>query len=279
MDKKQEQTTKIHKKLSKKESAFIMQMKKNSYILSAMVKKNFKAQYRGSILGAFWTVLNPLLNMIVLSIVFSKLFGGKEGVGIYPVYLLCGNLIFGMMRQISTQSLECLVSNSGLIKKVKISYSVFPISNMFTALVNFGVSFIALIIVMLIVGQQFYWTIFLVVVIIPAVMLFSLGVGFVLSSMFVFFRDVRHLYNVGITLWQYMTPLFYTAASLGGGIVTDIININPMTHYVTAFRSIIQWGTIPNAMEFLIMYAWAIGMVAIGYLIFRLNRKKYILYI
>ena len=270
------QMVKAKKKL-KKESEFIKNLRKYSYILGAMVKKNFKAQYRNSILGVLWTVLNPLLNMLVLSFVFGPLFGSR--IENYPIYLFCGNLIFNIMRQITTQSLNCLVNNSGLIKKVKISYSIFPVSNMFTALVNFGVAFIALLIVMIIYGQQFYWTILLTITIVPAVLLFSLGVGFVLSSLFVFFRDVKHLYEVGITLWMYLTPLFYNKGDLGTGLAYKIINLNPMTHYVDAFRSIIQSGVVPSGIEYLICYAWAIGMFVLGYLIFKLNRRKYILYI
>lgn len=264
-----------------RQSQFMRDLKKNSYILSVMVKRNFKAQYRNSVLGVFWTVLNPLLNMIVMSFVFSKLFGSDNSIGNYPVYIFCGNLIFNIMRQVTTQSLGCLVSNSDLIKKVKISYSIFPMSNMFTALVNFGVAFIALIIVMLIVGQQFHWTLLLTILILPAVLIFSLGVGYALSSMFVFFRDVSHLYEVFMTLWMYLTPLFYSASSLGedGTLVRNVIEFNPMTHYVSAFRSIVQWGQVPSGIEFLICYAWAIGALIVGYTIFKLNRKKYILYI
>lgn len=258
---------------------FADKMRKNSYILRSMVKKNFKAQYRNSFLGILWTVLHPLLNMLVLTLVFSQLFGGREGVGIYPVYLLCGNLIFNMMRQITTQSLGSMVNSAGLIKKVKISYSIFPIANMVNALVNFGLSFIALIIVMLFVKQTFHWTILMTVTIIPAVLLFSLGIGFALASLFVFFRDVRHLYEVFITLWMYLTPMFYSVSMLKNDFIVKIVGLNPMTHYITAFRDIIQWGNIPSIQEFLIMYGWAFLMLIIGYAIFKCNQKKYILYI
>lgn len=283
-DKQKEQTERKQKKIEKgnftqKRNVFVDQMKKNSYILRVMVKKNFKAQYRGSILGVLWTVLNPLLNMIVLSIIFSRVFNNDGSLGIYPVYLLCGNIIFNMFRQVTTQSLDCLVSNADLIKKVKISYSIFPTSNMFTAFVNFGVAFIALLIVMLIVRQTFYWTILMTITIIPAVLLFSLGVGYILSSLFVFFRDVRHLYDVGITLWMYLTPIFYARDSLGGTLVSQVIGLNPLTVFVTAFRNVIQWGVVPSGMQYLIMYAWAFGMLTLGYFIFKLNRKKYILYL
>ena len=253
------------------------QMKKDSYVLRVMVKKNFKAQYRGSILGILWTVLNPLLNMLVLSFVFANMFG--RGTGNYPVYILCGTIIFNIMRQVTSQSLTCIVGNAGIIKKTRISYSVLPLSNTFTALVNFSFSFIALIIVMLIYKQQFYWTILLTLTIVPAVTLFSLGIGYFLSSLYAFFRDIKHIYSVGLTLWQYLTPIFYTATAIGSATATKIINLNPMTVYVTAFRDIIQWGTIPSGITYLIMYGWAFGLLAFGYLVFKLNRRKYILYI
>ena len=165
------------------------------------------------------------------------------------------------------------------VKKVKISYTIFPISSMITSLINFGLSFIALIIVMLICGQTFYWTILLTLTILPAVLLFSLGLGFCLSCMFVFFRDIKHLYAVFLTLWIYVTPIFYSPTIITNKLVSAVIYINPMTQFITAFRNMIQWGTIPSLSNYLISYAWAIGMLVIGYIIFRANRKKYILYI
>lgn len=274
-EKKNKQPFKERFKENKRE--FFEQTRKNSYVLKVMVKKNFKAQYRGSILGILWTVLNPLLNMLVLSFVFSNIFG--RNIDHYPVYVLCGTIIFNILRQITTQSLTCLVGNSGILKKTKVAYSVLPMSNTFTALVNFFFSFISLLIVMLIVNQPFYWTILLTVVILPAIVMFSLGIGYFLASLYTFFRDIKHFYAVGLTLWQYLTPIFYTASAIGGGLAMKIINLNPMTVYVEAFRDVVKLGVIPSGIEFLIMYGWAFGMLAFGYLVFRLNRRKYILYI
>ena len=254
-------------------------MRKNRYILGAIVSKNFKSQYRNSVLGVVWTVLNPLLNMIVMALVFSEMFGSKAGVGNYPVYLFCGNLIFSIMRQATTQSLTSIVGNAGLIKKVRISYSVFPISNTCLSLVNFGMSFIALIGIMLFEKQQFHWTMVLTLTIIPAVLMFSLGIGLILASLYVFFRDIKHMYSVALTLWTYLTPLFYTASSLKNSAIAKIVELNPMTQYVTMFRDIIQWGNVPSWGTYLYVYAFALAMWGIGYLIYRLLRKKFILYI
>ena len=254
-------------------------MRKNRYILGAIVTKNFKSQYRNSILGVVWTVLNPLLNMIVMALIFSEMFGVSSGVGNYPVYLFCGNLIFSIMRQATSQSLTSIVDNSGLIKKVRISYSVFPISNTCLSLVNFGMSFIALLGIMVFEGQKFHWTMVLTLTIIPAVLMFSLGLGLILASLYVFFRDVKHIYSVVLTLWTYLTPLFYTAESLKKPVIIKIIKLNPMTQYVKMFRDIIQWGTIPSWGTFLYAYGFALAMWGIGYLFYRLLRKKFILYI
>ena len=255
------------------------QLKKNRHILNTLVVKNFKSQYRNSILGALWTVLHPLLNMIVLAFVFSSLFGNRQGVGIYPVYLMCGNTIFGMMRQITSQSLTSMVNNAGLIKKVRVSYNVFPLASMFNGLVNFATSFIALIIVMLVVGQEFHWTIVMTITIVPAVLMFSLGIGYVLATLFVYFRDVKHLYEVFLTLWMYLTPMFYTVDMLNNQTIENVINWNPMTDFITGFRQMIQWGTLPTAKDYLIYYGWGVIMLAIGLFVFNSKKKKYILYI
>lgn len=252
--------------------------KKNMSILREMAKKNFKSQYRNSLLGVLWTVLHPLLNMAVLALVFSQIFGNR-GVGCYPVYLLCGTLIFNTMRQISSQSLSSVVSQSGLVKKVNVSYSIFPISTAITGLINLALSFIALIIVMLVLRQTFYWTMLLTITIIPALILFSLGIGFALACLFVFFRDVKHLYEIFLTLWTYLTPMFYSLDILKPGFISKVINLNPMTHFVTMFRNMIQNGAVPCIQEYLICYGWGILLFIIGYSLFKLNQRKYILYI
>lgn len=263
----------------KRQNSFGLKMKRNSYILRTIVKKSFKNQYRNSILGILWTVLHPLLNMAVMVLVFSQVFGRNSGVGSYPIYIMCGNVIFAVVRQITTSSMTSMVSQAGLVKKVRVSYSVFPVANMFNALINFGLSFVALVILMICLRQVFHWTTVLTLAILPALLLFSLGIGFGLACMYVFFRDVKHLFEIFLTLWTYLTPIFYTISSIKSATVTKIITLNPMTTFVTAFRDIIQWGTVPSLTQFLIMYGWAFLAIILGYGLFKLNQKKYILYI
>ena len=255
--------------------------KKNSYIVRAMVVKNVKEQYRNSVLGILWTVLNPLLNMIVMALVFSNLFGRQIEFADYPVYILSGSIVFTLMRSITERSLGCIVNNASLIKKVKIDYEVFPVSNMFSGLVNFFFSFIALLVVVIIRPKAYLsFSMLLTVVYIPSVLLFSLGLGYILCSMFVYFRDIRHLYSVFVTLWMYLTPIFYNFESLDikQGFAATIMKLNPMLYYVNLFRDIIfntgmDWAMLG------ICYLIGIATAILGRIFFKLTKRKFILHI
>ena len=169
-----------------------------------MVKKNIKNQYRRSFLGVLWTVLNPLLTMLVLAFVFSQIFG-RKGIDMdYPVYVLSGSIVFTLMRMATVQALPCMVNNYDLLTKTRVPYYVFPTSSVLSSVVNFGFSLIALIIVMLIRipnGVTFHPTMLMIFIPwLPSIFLFSLGLSFFLCTLYVRFRDVSHLYNVFLTL-------------------------------------------------------------------------------
>ena len=258
---------------------------KSMIVLSSMVKRNVKNQYRNSWLGVIWTVLNPLLNMIVMAMVFSKLLGGRAAVGDYPVYILAGNTVFNFMRMATVNALHSIVINQDLLTKTRIKQYVFPVSNVFSALVNFFFSFIALIIVMVIrilmhAPVSFHWTMLMTIVpFLPSLILFVMGISLVLSVFYVYFRDIKHIYEVFLTLWMYATPLFYSldVLKIDNPTINFIMHLNPMYHYVTYFRDITMFGNIPSLQEHLIIYAWGISMFLIGALIFHFNKKKLLL--
>lgn len=258
---------------------------KSRFILAEMVKKNVKSQYRNSVLGIVWTVLNPLLNMAVLALVFSQLFG--RGVINYPVFLLCGNLIFGLMRTTTEHGLICIEANRDLVTKVKIPYFVFPVSHLLSALVNFGFSFISLLIVMLVLNTPIRWTILLTIPFLPSLLMFSLGMALILCTMYVFFKDTKHLYGVFLTLWTYLTPLFYTVDSLPN-VLQGVMQFNPMYHYVEYFRDIVLGVTnaageivscVPSLLETWICYGIGLEFLLVGILIFNSKSKKFILHL
>ena len=231
---------------------------KNINIVKQLVIRSVKVQYRNSVIGIFWTVLNPLLNMLVMFIVFNFMFGrgGMTTVveqNTYALYLLCGNIVFGMMRMATYQALPSIVQNRGLLTKNKMSYNVFPLACTLSAVVNFMFSFVALLGVMLfswLVWDQavFSLNIFLAFVALPALFLFCYGLSLILSALYVFFRDIMHFYNVFLTLWMYLTPIFYSAkifeqkANEGNSLASlmeTVVTLNPMYHFVDYFRDIV----------------------------------------
>ena len=259
-----------------------LQFKISIVILSSLVGKNIKNQYRRSVLGILWTVLNPLLNMLVMAFVFGNFFKNDISMD-YPVYVLSGNIVFSLMRASTTSSLTCMVGNYDLLTKTRIPYAVFPISNVLSSTVNFGFSLVALVIVMLVrmsAGVTFHWTMILIIFAwLPAILFFSAGISFILSVVYVRFRDIKHLYSVFLTLWMYSTPVFYSLdkMNLDKSYLTAM-SFNPMLHYLQSFRDLVN-GTIPSGKEFLICYGVGLGCLGLGYLIFRLSRKRLLLYI
>ena len=180
-------------------------------LLRELVVRDIKVRYRHSVLGLVWTVLNPLLMMVVITIVFSTLF--KQNIPNFPIYYLSGSLLFSFNSESTTTALNSIISNASLIKKVYIPKYLFPFSNILSGLVNLGFSLIAMFIVMIITGAPFHVTLLLIPIPIFYTFLFSTGVGILLSALTVYFRDIAHFYGVFILAWTYFTPIWYPDGS------------------------------------------------------------------
>lgn len=247
-----------------------------SGLLRELVIRDIKVRYRRSVLGLLWTILNPLLMMTIQTIVFSTFF--ISDIKNFPVYLLIGNIVFSVNSDSTSQALFSIVGNSGLIKKVYIPKYLFPLSKVLSCLVNFAFSFIALIIVMLVTRSQFHITMILSFVPLFYLLLFSIGLSFILSSITVYFRDIAHLYSVFITAWMYLTPIFYPIDMLPPQIQA-VINWNPMYQYIKYFRLLIMDGIIPAWRTNLFCFGFGSAMLVIGVYMFQKLQDKFILHI
>lgn len=270
---------------SEKMSQRALQLKKSYVVLSSMVARNVRNQYRRSVLGIVWTVLNPLLNMLVMSFVFSNIFG-RDGIDMdYSVYVLSGTIAFAIMRTATNNAMHSLVNSYDLMTKTRTPYYIFPLSHVFSALVNFGFSLIALIIVMLVrylmgADVTFSWTMFMVLIPwLPCIFMFTTGLSLILSVIYVRFRDIGHIYGVLLTLWNYLTPVFYSLKTLQlGDTAMKIMKLNPMLHYVNYFRDVIN-GVVPDWKTHLACFGAGVIMLLLGLLIFKLAKRSIILYI
>ena len=258
---------------------------KDIFILKQLVSKDFKIKYRRSFLGVAWSVLNPLLMMIVMAIVFTTIFAqGRNGSvtpEMYPLYLIVGNVTFAVMSDSTSQALSSIIYASSLLKKVKVHRFVFPEQKVLFSLVNFALSLIAVAIVMLWFRVVPTWHLLLLPVCLILLMFFCMGVGLLLSAATVFFRDVMHLWSVVLTAWTYFTPIFWTTDYIlkMPHILRVLMYANPMYNYLQFMREIFLFQTCPTPLEFGLCVAWAVIAMAIGYTVFHKNEHKFILYI
>lgn len=251
-------------------------LKKYRCLLIDLVSRDIKTKYRRSVLGIMWSVLNPLLMMLVLTAVFSNIF--KFDIEDFPVYYLTGFIMFNFVSEATNFSMTSIISAAGLIKKVYLPKIVFPLEKCLFALVNFAFSLIAAVIVFLIVGVQPSWTMILFFIPVLYLFVFNFGFSLILVTLNTFFRDVGYLYNVFVTLWMYLTPIIYPISVLPGWM-QSIVRINPLYHYIEYFRAVTLYGTIPSLESNLICIAYSMIFLFLGVMVFQKNQNKFIFYV
>lgn len=243
-------------------------------LLIELVKRDLKIRYRHSILGMLWTVLNPLLMMIVMSIVFSTIF--KNSITNFPVYVMIGNIVFNCNSDATNQGLGSIVWNAPLIKKVYIPKYLFPMATVVSCLINFCFSFIALIIVMIFTKATFYPVLLTIWIPFLYLIIFSFGLSLVLCSVNVFFRDMQHLYGIFNMIWMYLSAIFYSVDILPDKIYS-LVKLNPLYRYITFFRTIIIDGVFPSLRENLFCISFSLVTLIIGIVVFYKLQDKFIL--
>lgn len=245
-------------------------------LLWEFVKKDIKLKYRNSFLGIIWSMLNPLLIMVVLTFIFSNLF--KNKIPNFPVYCLSGRLIYDFFAQATNQSMNSITSKSSLIKKIYVPKYLYPLSRVISSFIIFLISLVPLILIMIVTKVQF--TKMTLLILYPLVCLFfiSLGVGLVLATINVFFRDMQHLYSVVLLVIMYASAIFYSADIINPQYVA-ILNLNPILPVIQVFRDCILTGQITATYSWLLCAMYAIVSVIIGMIMFYKNQDKFILHI
>mgnify|MGYP003820552501 CR=1 FL=1 len=256
------------------------------FLMKELVSKDFKLRYRRSVLGVLWSVLNPLLMMIVMVLIFTNIFRWTFDAYSFPVYVTLGQVLFTVFQDSTTDSMSSIVVAAPLIKKVRIEKIVFPTSKCLFAFVNFLFSLLAVALVMLVCATPPSWKLVLLPVLLIEMLFFCLGISYLISSMAVYFRDVMHFWGVITTIFFYFTPIFWpydALANNGISWVYTLIQFNPMYHYVSAFRQMSTGIPLPSDIGILPELAIGAGFAAItflvGLLVFKKLEKKFILYI
>lgn len=245
-------------------------------LLKELVRRDLKVKYRRSFLGYVWSLLNPLLMMCVMTVVFSYMF--RFDIPNYPLYLITGQTLWTFFNESTSMSMYSVLQNGALIKKVYIPKFIFPVSRVLSSFVTMSFSLVAILIVMVFTRSPFHWTILLFPVPLLFLLLFSMGIGMVLSALSVYFRDITHLYGVLTMAWMYLTPLFYPVSALPDTLI-PVIQANPMYAYITFFRDIVLYGVIPGPAVWIQCIAASLVALAVGMAVFRRMQRNFILYI
>ncbi|MDR2647779.1 MAG: ABC transporter permease [Oscillospiraceae bacterium] len=257
------------------------------YLLREIVIKNIKIQYRNSVLGVFWTLLQPLLTTLVLVFIFGNFFGRNDPMLInYPIYLLCGRLLYEFYSQSTKRAMRSITNSASVIKKVKVPKYIYPLSNIISNFITFLISMLVLIgftVFYFLTGDNPpHVTRYVFLAIVPLLILFMLciGVGLILSTMAVFFKDIEYLYEVFCLLLFYATPIFYTTNQLNlSKPVALALMANPMYSIVEMFRDCVLRGELFNMHHLYYALGFSLITLLIGMFVFAKRQDRFILYI
>ena len=253
-------------------SAFI----KYRFLLNQLIARDFKTKYKRSVLGVLWSLLNPLLTMFVQYVIFSTLF--RSNISNFPVYLLVGVVLFNFFMESISMSLSSIVGNASLITKVYVPKYIYPISRVLSSVINLLLSLIPLIVVVIITRTPITPAYLLLPIGIIFIVIYCIGLGMLLSSSMVFFRDTQFLWGVVSMLWMYFTPIFYPASIIPERFMTWY-KLNPLYHFVLFVRIIIMQGVSPGPMEYFDCFVSAFGMLVIGVIVFKKTQNRFVLHI
>lgn len=246
--------------------------KKYKNLLKELTMKNVKLKYRSSWLGILWSFLQPLLNMIVLSVVFGGIFGKhSKYIVCYPDFLFSGRLLFSFFTTSTKQAMTSFRRNQAIIKKVYVPKYMYPLSSIFSNFVTFAISLLCYICVWIFFkvtgisgGDGLYITWHALLCFVPMILLliFSTGVGLILSVLCVYFRDIEYIWDVVTQLLFYMVPILYPLQNITTEWITVVIKINPLYSMIELFRQCVLYGYMMSWK--LLLYATVVSVITLG---------------
>lgn len=247
------------------------------YLLTELVKKNIKLKYRRSYLGILWTLIEPLLTMMVLTLVFGTFFGNNDEQ--YPVYILSGRLLFSFFSSGTKAGLRAVSGNAAMIKKVYVPKYIYVLSTVISNFVTFLISLIVLVGVGAVLHVQ--PTFYIVQAIVPLIILLVMttGVSMLLATLNVFFRDIEYIWGVFTMLIMYASAIFYQperVINTGNGW---IFNCNPIYMCISNFREAILYGQPMNMNYCITSAVIAVVFLIVGVLFFNKKQDEFILYV
>ena len=239
-------------------------------VIQNLVTQELRVRYQRSILGFFWTLLNPLLMMVILSWVFSNLFHQLEN---YSVYLFAGMVPWGLLSGSVNECAMCIIANEALIRKIYVPKLVFPLSRVLINLVTLVLSLVSLFVLLWPLGARLSWSMVLLPLVILLFLAFTLGLSLVVATANTFYRDCGHLVSVFLQAWYFATPILYSANSFPEAARWRF-RLNPAYYFIELFHDILYYGHWPQLHTLAVACAIAVASLGIGYALFKSHEDK-----
>lgn len=246
------------------------------FLFEELVKRDFKKKYKRTVLGMAWSVLSPLLTLLVMRLVFTQFFGRQTAH--YTTYLFCGNLVYSYFNESTSQGMTSLMSNAGIFTKVNVPKYLFLFSKNVQTLINFGLTLCVFFVFCVIDNITFTWKLVCLLYPICMLVLFNIGVGLILSALFVFFRDIQYLWSVFTMLLMYMSAIFYNIDGYAP-MIRNLFLLNPVYLFIRYFRKIVIETTIPTIWFHLLMLADVVIVLVIGCWMYKKYNHRFLYYV
>lgn len=251
-------------------------IKQNRFLFEELVKRDFTKKYKRTVLGILWSILGPLMTLGVMAIVFTQFFG--RNMEHYVIYMFCGNLVYNYYNESTKGGMTSLSDNANIFSKVNVPKYMFLLSKNVSVLINFGINLIVLFVFCLFDGVAFTWKFILLLYPICCMVVFNLGMGLILSALYIMFKDLKYLYDIFTLLLMYLSAIFYSIDAYPMQ-KQYLFYLNPVYVYIRYFRKIILEGDIPKWTFHLLAVGYALAALIIGAVIYKKKNYKFLYYI
>jgi ABC-type polysaccharide/polyol phosphate export permease len=241
-------------------------------LIWALALKNIRVKYKNSLLGFFWSILNPLIFLLIFNYIFGKAFPQIQN---YPLYAVTGIVVWTLFPVATNAVISSILENAGILKSIAIAPTVFPKASLVSSAINFYLLLIPFTGIMLWLGLQPGWEVLLALVILHIYLVFILGLGYLLCALNVFYRDIGLLWNTLMPALFYFTPIAYPVDLIPENI-RWAMQLNPIYFFVDGVRKCLYEHQVPDLNSWLIMLGIAGGSLLVGYLVFKKLQKNFI---
>lgn len=254
----------------------IKNLRQYQFLFEELVKRDFKKKYKRTILGVGWSMLMPLLTLLVMKVVFEQFFG--RAINHYTTYLFCGSLLFCWFAEATNHGMTSLYANASIFTKVNVPKYLFLFAGTVQTLINFCLTLLIFFLFCFIDDIVFSWKFVFLLYPIFTLVLFNVGIGLVLSALYIFFRDIDYLWRVFLQLLMYGSAIFYTIDTFSPKMQL-IFKCNPVYRHIAYFRAVVLEGDIPSLEAHLILAGFAVFALFAGMFMYRRYNTRFLYYV